>query len=125
MNKSTVIFKTPYTFEKKVYPSIDLGGMEDLTASDVFEATAYNRHKGGDPAQTEFSAPYLLYLAAKAAGVPIEFMEGLPIWEASQVRYAAMSFFLGDESDDTAPKSGSPGEGSERGSELAVQSAAE
>lgn len=125
MNKSTVIFKTPYTFEKKVYPSIDLGGMEDLTASDIFEAAAYNRRMGGDPAQPEFYAPYVLYLAAKAAGVPIEFMEGLPLREATQVRYAAMSFFLVDGPDDTAPESGSPGEGSERGSELAVQSAAE
>lgn len=116
----TVIFKKPYTFEKKVYPSIELRGMDDLTAEDLFEASAYNRRRGGDTAQPEFSAPYLLYLAAKAAGLPVEFMEGLPLREATQVKYAAMGFFLDDEPVRPATESGDAVDGSACGSGMAV-----
>lgn len=89
----TVIFEKPYTFEKKVYPSVDLAALDTLTAADLFAAEAYAKRKGGSFTVAETSTPYLLYLAAKAAELPIEFMENLPIKDASRVKYAAMLFF--------------------------------
>ncbi len=88
-----VVFEKPYTFEKKEYTEIELTGMEDLTAEDVFAAEAYARKKGGAATVAENSAAYLLHLAASAAQLPIEFMEALPLKEAARVKYAAMGFF--------------------------------
>ena len=89
-----VVFEKPYTFEKKEYTEIELTEMENLTAEDVFAAEAYARRKtGGGFGVAENSAPYLLHLAAAAAKLPIEFMEGLPVKDVARVKYAAMGFF--------------------------------
>ena len=92
-DKYTVIFEKPYTFEKKVYSSIELAALDTLTAEDVFAAEAYAKRKSGSFTVAETSTPYLLYLAARAADQPIEFMESLPIKDATRVKYAAMLFF--------------------------------
>lgn len=90
----TIQFSAPYTFEGKSYDSITLAGMDDLTAKDMFAAEAYANAKKGKTGFEimENSTPYMLFLAARAAGVPVEFMEGLPLREATVVKYAMINF---------------------------------
>ena len=94
-DKNTVVFQKPYTFEKKEYTEIKLSEFDTLTAEELFAAEAYARKKlaGASASVIENTTPYLLYIAACSASLPIEFMEGLPARDAATVKYAAMAFF--------------------------------
>lgn len=93
-DKYTVIFRAPYKFEGTEESSVSLAGIETLTAQDIFAAESYAAKMRRDASAgfVETTAPYLLFLAARAAGKPIEYMEGLPSREAIVVKYAVTSF---------------------------------
>lgn len=93
-DKYIIRFREPYTFEGAEESSISLAGIEKLTAQDVFDAESYAARQRRDlsGAFVETSAPYLLFLAARAAGKPIEYMEGLPPRDAVTVKYAVTGF---------------------------------
>ena len=95
LDKNTVVFHKPYTFEDTEYKEITLSEFESLTAEDMFKAEAYARRKLGVAAPTviEQTTPYLLYIAARSAQLPIEFMEGLPNRDVMAVKYIAWRFF--------------------------------
>ena len=90
----TIRFSVPYTFEGKTYDGITLAALDSLTAQDMFAAEAYANAKRIKPGFDimENSTPYMLFLAARAAGLPVEFMEGLPLREATLVKYAVINF---------------------------------
>lgn len=90
----TVRFKKPFVFEDKKYTSVDLNGLEDLTGTDMKEVEKMLREMGVSSFQADFSVEGALLYAARAAKLPVEFFEVLPLKEARKVKVKVQNFFL-------------------------------
>lgn len=87
-----VVFKNPYTFEKKEYTEVDLNGLKNLTTSDLIEAEQLFSSSGNFSMINEVTIGYTMIVAAKATGQPVEFFEGLPASEGLKVKNMVMGF---------------------------------
>ena len=91
-------FKKPYKFEGKEYESIDLSGLEDLTAEDMVALEKqYDRKTPGLNFMSELKVEYAMMMAARAARQPVEFFEQLPAKEAVKVKNRIMGFLFGSD----------------------------
>lgn len=86
-------FSKPYEFEGDTFDKIDLN-LDALTGDDMLAAERDFGAGGGLAAMVETSKGYLAILAAKAAKVPVEFINGLPVKEFSQVTMAVQAFLF-------------------------------
>ena len=86
-------FSKPYAFEGDTFDMIDLN-LEKLTGDDMLAAERDFTATGGFGAMMETSKGYLAILAAKAAGVVPEFINGLPAKEFSKVTLAVQTFLF-------------------------------
>ena len=94
-NEFIVTFKKPYEFENETYESVDLSGIEDLTASDLIEADKMFLNTGNMAAMNEMTVAYSMIVASKATKKPLEFFHGLKINDATQVKAIVTNFFFG------------------------------
>lgn len=89
-------FKKPYLFEGKEYMELDLSVLEDMTAADMIAIeNKYDRKHPGLNVMPEVKVGYAMMMAARAAGLPIEFFDGLPQKEAMKVKNRVMGFLFG------------------------------
>lgn len=86
-------FDAPYRFEGKTYTGIDLSGLRELRAKDIWKLNRAYRSSGNIPLLQEMDNEYTARVAARAAGLPIEFFEGMPLPEAIKVRTMVSGFF--------------------------------
>lgn len=93
-NDFLITFKAPYHFEGKEYKTLDLAGLENITAEQLFEASSVFARNDYINPRPEADPKYCCMLAAAACGLPHEFFNGLPAREAVKVRNAVQSFFL-------------------------------
>ena len=90
-NPYVLTFGKPYTFEEETVESIDLSGIEDITAADMIAA-----QKGGAvEALPEMSLQYACVIAARVTKKPIEFFTGLPAREAIKLKNIVTGFIFG------------------------------
>ena len=68
--------------------------LEGLTGADLMAAEAEFIAKGGTPGVQELSKRFQSHIAARAAKVPVEFIEKLPINDASKVTLAVQLFLM-------------------------------
>lgn len=86
-------FDAPYRFEGKPYTGIDLSGLRELRAKDIWKLNRTYRSSGNIPLLQEMDNEYTARVAARAAGLPIEFFEGMPLSESIKVRAMVSGFF--------------------------------
>ena len=92
-----VTFGKPYTFEHKTYESIDLSGLDNLTAEDMIAADKYLTGNGNFSPMPEMSLEYAVYIASVATGLPVEFFRHLPPKDAIKVKNRVTSFFYAED----------------------------
>lgn len=92
-NPLLVEFKKPFRFEDKEYTSVDLNGLEDLTGTDMKEVEKMLRAMGMSSFQADFSVEGAFLYAARAAKLPVEFFDVLPLKEARKVKVKVQNFF--------------------------------
>lgn len=90
-------FRRPYRFEGKDYVSIDLSGLENLTAEDMIAADKYFNRSGNFSVMPEMNMEYVMFIASKATDQPVEFFRGLPTREAVKIKNRVTSFFYGED----------------------------
>lgn len=90
--------KRPIDFEGKHYTEIDLRGLRTCTGKDYRDAERYMATQGmlTQPLE-ENSEPFTMYLASRAAGVPIELLEALDIRDIMAVKNRVSGFFYSEE----------------------------
>lgn len=91
----------PYVFEGTEYGEIDLSGLDKLTVQDAIDAQLALTGQPGAVILPERSTAYIARLCAKAAGLPIEFFELLPVGAARKVRGTFTEFMTSDADEDT------------------------
>lgn len=83
----TIKFSKPFEFEKETYESVDLSGLEDITAAHLSaveeQVTAI---------VPELSLEYALILAAQVTEHPVEFFKSLPGKEGLKIKRVVQSF---------------------------------
>lgn len=91
-------FKKPYKFEGKEYASIDLSGLDDLSAGDLEVCERRAVRRGDESLMVnpvkESNLIYCEEVAARATGKPVEFFRQLPAREMNKVKYAVMGFMI-------------------------------
>ena len=91
----------PYVFEGTEYGEIDLSGLDKLTVQDAIDAQLALTGQPSAVILPERSTAYIARLCAKAAGLPIEFFELLPVSAARKVRGTFTAFMTSDADEDT------------------------
>lgn len=91
-----VTFGKPYFFENKEYTSIDLSGLDNLTAENMIAADKYLATNGVFTPMPEMSMEYSLFIASVATGLPIEFFRHLPPKDAIKVKNRVTNFFYAE-----------------------------
>ena len=91
-----ITFGKPYHFEGKDYESIDLSGLDNLTAENMIAADKYLTTNGNFSPMPEMSLEYALYIASVATGLPVEFFRHLPPKDAIKVKNRVTNFFYAE-----------------------------
>lgn len=87
------VFKSPFEWEGQTYEKLtfNFGGLTAADMEDVEDEMAEENRYAILP---EYSAAYVLRLAAKAAKVHISLIEHLPLREGNIIRKKARAFFM-------------------------------
>ncbi|WP_303872375.1 phage tail assembly protein [Tepidanaerobacter acetatoxydans] len=92
INKYT--FSKPIKFEGEEYKEIILN-LEGLTGKDIKEVSNELVLKGEIMGLAETNKNFLAALAARSAGLPIEFMDYIPAKDFSKITILVQNFLLG------------------------------
>lgn len=84
--------KTPVFFEGKSHSTIDMSGMEEITAADMIAVSRKLTASGNVDFLQENSMEYAIELAARATGRPLEFFYGLKPADAIKVKRCVTGF---------------------------------
>jgi hypothetical protein len=94
---TTIVLSQKYNFEGKEYATIDLSGLENLTAQTMIQADKFLNRSGNFSILPEMSLEYTLFVAANASGLPVEFFYQLKPRDALRVKNAVTGFFYSAE----------------------------
>lgn len=92
-----VYFKKPFTYENKVYESVDLSEIENLTGKQLCEI-----HKRFTATQNfaiapETSPAFACFTASMVTELPIEFFYALPAKELNKIKRTVSAYFFGED----------------------------
>ena len=96
-NQYLVIFKKPFEFEDVSYESVDLSGLEVLSAADMIAVNKTIERGGTVNVLPEMSLEYACLISARASGKPVEFFKALPPKEALKVKNRVTNFLYGED----------------------------
>lgn len=88
------ILTKDYEFEGKTYSELQLN-LDDLTGKDVSAAKREWARSGNYSPLMASDTDFCVFLAAKSAKLPVEFMEGLPAKDYCAIGQAVSNFLLG------------------------------
>ena len=91
-----ITFGKTYHFEDKDYESIDLSGLDNLTAENMIAADKYLTTNGNFSPMPEMSLEYALYISSVATGLPVEFFRKLTPKDAIKVKNRVTNFFYAE-----------------------------
>ena len=92
-----VVFWRPFVFEGKTYESVDLSGLEDLSAADMIAANKIMERGGTVNVLPEMSLEYACIISARATRMPVEFFRALPPKDALKVKNRVTNFLYGED----------------------------
>lgn len=88
-----VKFSKPYIFEDEEYDGLDMSCLEKLTMNDLTAIEKSYYRLGITAITPENTATYAKIAAQRAAGLPIEFFNQLPLREMMKIKSRVVSFF--------------------------------
>ena len=91
-NPCLLTLNKPYRFEGESYTSIDLSGLEDMSAADMIAVCKTIERGGSVNTMPELSLEYACLIAARACGKPVEFFKGLPAKAAAKLKNRVVNF---------------------------------
>ena len=93
--------KKPYVFEGKTYTSLDLSGLENVTAGTLENVGKIlaKKNPGLNPATLEMEMGFCNILAARVTKLPLEFFERLPAKDAVALKSKVVGFLYGGDGD--------------------------
>lgn len=92
MEEYIVQLITPIEFEGKKYTEIDLSGIADLDTRVLIDAGKYLDKSGDFSIMKEFETEFYLYLASRAADLPIELFYKLKLRDGNAVKNKVRNF---------------------------------
>ncbi len=92
-----VVFRKPFVFEGKTYESVDLSGLEDLSAADMIAANKIMERGGTVNVLPEMSLEYACIISARATRMPVEFFRALPPKDALKVKNRVTNFLYAED----------------------------
>ena len=92
-----VVFWRPFVFEGKTYESVDLSGLEDLSAADMIAANKIMERGGTVNVLPEMSLEYACIISARATRMPVEFFRALPPKDALKVKNRVTNFLYAED----------------------------
>ena len=96
-NPFLVFFKKPFTFEGVSYESVDLSGLESLSAADMIAVNKTIERGGTVNVLPEMSLEYACLISSRASGKPVEFFKALPPKEALKIKNRVTNFLYGED----------------------------
>ena len=87
-------FSKPYRFEGKTYAGVDLSGLKNLKAKDLWKVNRNYRNAVNVSVLPEIDAEYTARVAAMASKLSIEFFENMPLPEATKIKAKVSGFFM-------------------------------
>ena len=96
-NPYLVQFKKPFSFEGVTYESVDLSGLESLSAADMIAVNKTIERGGTVNVLPEMFLEYACLISARASGKPVEFFQALPPKEALKVKNKVTNFLYGED----------------------------
>lgn len=95
-NNLLVTFTRPYIFDGQSYDSIDLKGLDKLTANDMIAVNKIMERNGTTMSiLPEMSLEYACLISARATKKPVEFFRQLPPKDALKLKNRVINFFYG------------------------------
>lgn len=92
-----VHFKKPFVFEGVSYESVDLSGLEFLSAADMIATNKIIERGGTVNVLPEMSLEYACIISSRASGKPVEFFKALPPKDALKVKNRVTNFLFGED----------------------------
>jgi len=92
--RQTIKLSAPVKFEDLERSELVLD-LDGLTGDDLASAEAEMQLAGIVPVMVDTSKRYMMYVAAKAAGVPVELIGKLKAADATKVTLAVQGFLMG------------------------------
>lgn len=96
-NLYLVRFKKPFIFEGTSYESVDLSGLESLSAADMIAVNKIIERGGTVNVLPEMTLEYACLISARVSGIPVEFFKALPSKEALKVKNRVTNFLYGED----------------------------
>ena len=97
VDKSSFIIKLshPYKYDDGEVSELDMSGIEDLTGRDIKKAQSIMTRHGNVTTVLETNVEFLQLMAAAAAHIEVEFIEGLNVKDTTRVKNWVSGYFLG------------------------------
>ena len=96
-NTYLIVFKKPFVFEGASYDSVDLSGLEELSAADMIAVNKTIERGGTVNVLPEMSLEYACLISSRASGKPVEFFKALPPKDALKVKNRVTNFLYGED----------------------------
>lgn len=90
-------FRKPFVFEGTSYDSVDLSGLEDLSAADMIAVNKIIERGGTVNVLPEMSLEYACLISSRATGKPVEFFKALPPKDALKVKNCVTNFLYSED----------------------------
>ena len=97
LDETVIKLSKTYDFEGEQIKTIDMSGLETITANDMIKANKILNNSGTVTVLPETNLEYTLIIAASASGLPIEFFKILAPKDAMKVKNRVTNFFFGEE----------------------------
>lgn len=97
IDETVIKLSKTYDFEGEKISTVDMSGLESITANDMIKANKILNNSGTVTVLPETNLEYTLIIAASASGLPIEFFKTLAPKDAMKVKNRVTSFFFGEE----------------------------
>lgn len=91
-----VEFQKPFIFEGASYKSIDLSGLEEISAADMIAVNKMIERGGTVNILPEMSLEYACLISSRVSGQPVEFFKALPPKDALKVKNRVTGFLFGE-----------------------------
>lgn len=91
-----VEFQKPFVFEGASYKSIDLSGLEEISAADMIAVNKMIERGGTVNILPEMSLEYACLISSRVSGQPVEFFKALPPRDALKVKNRVTGFLFGE-----------------------------
>ena len=97
LESRVVVLSRAYHFEDEDIKTVDLSGLDSITADQMITAQKIVTRSGNTTALLETNIEYLLVLASFASGRPVEFFKKLNARDVVRIKNRVTGFFFSED----------------------------